>query len=413
MISLKPTKIVLKNGLTVIAAEHHFSDVISAHAWIKAGARNEDDKNNGISHFIEHLLFKGTEKRKVGEIDREIEFRGGEINAATSQDFTYYHITMKAKFVDTALDVLLDAMSNSAFDPAEIEKERMVILEEIRRQDDNPQASLWRLMAKTAFKEHPYRRPVLGTMETISAMTRDMILDYYHKYYRPENMTLVVVGDFKTDDMVKKIKKEFEGFRRESPVPGEMSFKEPPQKEIRQIEETRAIQRTYMNLGWHGPAISDPDTYAMDLLVSILGSGKSSRLYQKIKEEAGLVSSIGAGYLSQRDAGMIAIYTQLSDEKTKETQEAILKEIEKLRKELVTKDEIDKALTLIEASYAFGHETTDGLAHSYGASETIFNLDYELNYMLNVKKVSREKIKEVANKYLGFDNYSVVVLKPQ
>ncbi|MGH7321065.1 MAG: M16 family metallopeptidase, partial [Candidatus Rokuibacteriota bacterium] len=190
-----PERLVLENGLTVILAEHRAADVAAVQLWLRVGARDESDVGSGLSHFIEHLLFKGTPTRGPGIIDREVSGLGGEMNATTSQDFTYYHIVLAAPHVETALEVLADAVAHASFDPEEMERERRVVLEEIRRTRDNPNAYLWRVLGRLRFAGHPYGRPVLGTPATIQGATREQIVGYYRRHYVPANAVLVVVGN--------------------------------------------------------------------------------------------------------------------------------------------------------------------------------------------------------------------------
>src|SRR5262245_48173012 len=203
----RPQRTRLDNGLTVIFREHPAADVAAVQLWFGVGARDEAEDEAGLSHFIEHLLFKGTPTRAPGEIDRTISALGGEMNAATSQDFTYYHVVLPARHLDTALDVVADAARHAAFDAAELERERLVVLEEIRRSRDNPSGYLWRVLTREHFAGHPYGKDVLGTPQSIGGAPRERVVDYHRHHYAPNNATVVVVGNVEAAEALIQVQK--------------------------------------------------------------------------------------------------------------------------------------------------------------------------------------------------------------
>lgn len=405
-------RVRLSNGLTVILKEHRAADVAAVQLWVRVGGRNETDAESGLSHFIEHLLFKGTPTRGPGMIDRTISGVGGEINAATSQDFTYYRIVVPAGHVETALDVVADAAMNAAFDPAEIERERLVVLEEIRRAHDNPGGYLWRFLARHHFAGHRYGRPVLGTPESVQAAGREQIVEYYRRHYVPNNATVVVVGRIVPDRVLAHAGKGFAAWPPR-PVP-EPALPPPPDvAAIRHAEEPRPLQQVYLGVAWRGPVVPQGDVYAVDLLTSILGGGRTSRLNQALKEERGLVSSVGASFSAQRDAGVITVTARTTPARRQEVEGALLAEVERLRTTLVSEAEFARALTAVEAGYAFGQETAEGLAYAYGLAETVWTLEFELGYLEAVRRVTREQIRETARRYLTPDRYTAAALVPR
>lgn len=406
-----PERVRLPNGLTVILHEHRAADIVAVQLWVRAGARDEAEAENGVSHFVEHLLFKGTPTRGPGTIDRQIAELGGEINAATSHDFTYYHLVLPARHLDTALEIVADVAANAAFDPAEIERERLVILEEIRRQHDNPRASLWRSLAHTHYTRHPYRRPVLGTPETIRALDRERLLAYYRRYYVPNNMTLVLAGSLDRAAVLARVEQALAPLAPR-PLPEARIAPEPPLAEIRRAREERPVRQAYLGMAWPGPVVPDEACYAMDLLASILGQGRSSRLNQELKERQGLVSRIGASFYAQREAGTITITAQADPARLGEVEHAVLREIDRIRRELVTPAELERALTAVESGYAFGHETAEGAARSWGHAETVWTLEHELRYLERLRRVTREEIQRAAERYLAPDRFTVAVLTP-
>lgn len=407
-----PERVRLANGLTIVLQEHRAADVVAVQLWVRAGGRDEAEEEAGISHFVEHLLFKGTPTRGPGVIDRQISEVGGEINAATSYDFTYYHIVLPARHLDTALEIVADVAQHAAFDPAELERERFVILEEIRRQHDSPRAYLWRFLARTHYTRHPYRRPVLGTPETIRALDRDRIVAYYRRHYVPDNLTLVLVGNFDPAPALERVRQAFGGLAPR-PRPELRIPPEPPPGEIRRAREDRPLRQAYLGMAWRGPAFPDPACDAVDLLVSILGQGRASRLNQELKERRGLVASIGASFSSQREAGTITIIAQADPARLPEVEAAVLGEIDRIRRELVTPAELERALTAVESGYAFARETAEGSARAWGHAETVWTLEYELGYLDRLRRVTREEIRRAAERYLAPDRFTIAVLAPR
>ncbi len=407
----RPDRVRLDNELGVILAPHRAADVVAVQLWVRAGGRDEDDREAGFSHFIEHLLFKGTPGRGPGEIDRTISGLGGEMNAATSHDFTYYHVVLPARHLATALDVVADAAMNAVVDSEELERERLVVLEEIRRSRDNPTGSLWRILTQQHFAGHPYGREVLGTPETIGGADRAAIVDYYRRHYAPNNATVLVVGNLEVADALAEVQKAFGRWERR-PVPPRPVVAAPPPPGVRRVEEGRPVQQTYLAMAWSVPLAPDPAVYAVDLLASALGRGRTSRLYQGVKEQRGLASSIGASFYLQREAGTVTVTARSGAPDPAAVEAAILDEIARLRAEPITEGELARALTGIEAGYAFGHETAEGLAYSYGLADAVWTLEFELGYLDAVRRVTREQVHEAAARYLLLDRFTTARLRP-
>ncbi|MDI7261078.1 MAG: pitrilysin family protein, partial [Thermodesulfobacteriota bacterium] len=238
---------ILDNGLKVLLEENRTSPVVALQVWVKTGSADERDEEAGMCHFIEHMIFKGTEKRKVGEMAKEIESLGGSINAYTSYDQTVYHITIASRYADIALDILADAVQHSVFDPAELEKEREVILEEIRMGEDDPSRKLFRQTMSIAFQRHPYGRPIIGYEKTIKAMTRDKMLSFFRRWYTPDRIFFVAAGDFDLQEMERKARALFKEFKRPSGGLPER-LKEPEQKETRSKLTFGNFKETYLQM---------------------------------------------------------------------------------------------------------------------------------------------------------------------
>jgi len=409
-----PVRVRLDNGVSVLVREHAAADVAAVQLWLRVGARDEGAEDAGLSHFIEHLLFKGTPARGPGVIDQVVSGLGGEMNAATSQDFTYYHVVLPARHLETALDVVADAAMHAAFDPAQIERERLVVLEEIRRAEDSPTASLWRVLSRHHFDGHPYGRPVLGTPESIRAAGRDRIVGYFDRHYVPANAVVVVVGNVDPDRTVERVDAIFGGWGggRGRPIPPRRPAIPPEPSGIRRAEERRSLQQTYLAVAWPGPVVPDPGVYAVDLLTSILGQGRASRLHQSLRERRGLVSSIGAGYSLQREAGTISVTARTTATQRMAVGEALLEEIERVRQALVDEGELQRALTAVEAGHAFGQETAEGVAYAYGLAETVWTLSFELEYVERIRLVTRERIRDAACRFLLPARFTEAILAP-
>jgi len=425
----KPKESILPNGLKVVTKEIKDTDVVALDIYVRVGSADEDGKNSGISHFTEHMLFKGTRGREPGEASRLIESVGGYWNGATSRDFTRYYAVVPKRYLDLALDCLADAIMNPLMLESELERERMVVVEEIRRSKDNPTSYLWTLTYKTAFRRHPYRLPILGSRQVVEKVNRQEMLDWHHTHYIPNNMTLVICGDFKTRRILPKVKKVFSGFRARSlPDPPAIAFPtesgwragkkapyEPSERKMKFITEERDINQTYMTISFSAPGIkSQKDVYAMDVLLYLLGMGRGSRLYQVIREQKQLASQIDVSFLTQRDPGIFVIHAIGEYEKSSRLVVAILDEIKKLREELVSAEELARAKNLLASEYIFGNETALQQANTLGFYETLTGgLKFEKTYLDEITKVERKDIRRVINRYLDIQNYNVVILKPR
>ena len=406
------TKYELDNGMTIILEENHSAPVVAVNVWVKTGSACETEGEYGLAHVHEHMVFKGTDKRAVGEIARVIEGSGGDINAFTSFDETVYYVVIASRFMDTALDVLSDTMENSTFDPNELDKELEVVVEEIRRGEDNPGRNLSEKMFSTAFTEHPYGRPIIGTEQGVKSFTRKKVTDFYHKWYAPNNMALVVVGDFDTAKIEPRIESTFGKLhKRELPV---CDIKdEPEQKGMRAFVIDKPLQEGYFSLALHTPSAKGEDTPAMDVLANILGGGESSRLYRNIKEEKGLANNIYAYSYTPMREGIFAVGGSLDPAKSKEALKEVMKEVMRLKYEPVGDVELSKVKVNIESDAIYTKETMQGQAQKLGYFEVeTGDFRYEDEYLDKVRKVTPEDVKRVANKYLTVDNLTAGFLFP-
>jgi zinc protease len=406
-------KYELDNGLSVILRENHQANVVAFHMWVRVGSSDETDDIAGISHVYEHMLFKGTKKRGVGEIAGAVEAAGGDINAFTSLDQTVYHITMASEFFDTGLDIMADAIQNSSFDPEELEKEQEVIVEEIKRGLDMPGRKLNMKFFEATYTKHPYRRPVIGTPETVRALTRERIVGYFQKWYRPNNMTLVIVGDFDTADAKKKINDLFKDYPR-GDAEKTKHPEEPKQKELRFVTLKADVSETHMNFGYHIPSVKHEDNAALDILALILGQGESSRLYASIKSKKSLVHSIYSYAFTPKGPGILMLGSMLEDKNINETLKESIKELERIKYELVSEEELNKAKLNLESDFIYEKETMQGQARKLGYFATSLD-DYmfEEKYLKNIRAVTKEDIRRVANKYINNNSLTIAVMLPE
>jgi zinc protease len=365
-----------------------------------------------MSHILEHMAFKGTKRRGPGEIAREVESVGGEINAYTSYDQTVYHITLSGRFLENALDILADTLGNSVFDAGELARELEVILEEVRMNEDNPGRVVSKALFREAYKVHPYGRPVIGYVDTIRKTTRDDLLAYFRANYVPGNMVLVLAGAVDPKTSRPLIEKTF-GQLAPGSAPRAVMPPEPPQKETRVVVKEKDARRAYLDMGFHGPSMRDPDVYAWDLLSMILGSGETSRLYRTVKDGKGLADSVYASSYTPADPGLLFVGGTLSPEKTRSALKEILLETFRLAAAPPEGAELARAKTATETDFLYSLESQSSVARHVGFYETTLNdAAFEQTYLRKIRAVTADDIQAVAKKYLATGNLTVSAVLP-
>lgn len=402
----------LPNGQTLIIYEMHNNPIVTIDTWIKTGSINETDSNNGISHFLEHLFFKGTKAHPTGEMDRILESKGAVVNAATSKDFTHYYITIPSADFDTALDLHSDMLLNPQIPRKELEQERKVVIEEISKDGNNPSRKVYENLNKLMYTTHPYKRKVIGTEENVGTMRREEILDYFNKFYSPSNMVTLVVGDVDTAKVVEKVQKSFN-------QPYKKPIKQTFRKEHQLQSQKRSVeyddtQSGYMMIGFRGVNISDNNTFALDVLSEILGGGKSSRLYKEIKEQKGLAYAISASNGSMIDDGILYITANFTPHSYEKLEKAIFDAISEIQKYGITEEELQRAKNKIIQDTYYQRESTSNIASELGyimaltGSSNLYN-----NYIEGIKKVSACDVQSAAQKYLGVNKSAVAIILPE
>ena len=405
-------KYSLPNGLTVVIRPNTSSPVVAVQAWVKSGSTTEPDARAGMSHILEHMAFKGTKRRGPGEIAREVESMGGEINAYTSFDQTVYHITISGRYLENALDVLADTLENSVFDSSELSRELEVILEEVRMNEDNPGRVVSKALFREAYAVHPYGRPVIGFADTIRKTTRDDLVSYFRTYYVPGNMVLVIAGNVDPETSRPLVGKTFGRLPRQ-PVSEAKMPAEPPQTEIRVVLKEKDARRVYLEMGFHGPSMRDPDVYAWDLLSMILGSGETSRLVHAVKDQKGLVDSVDASSYTPRDPGLLFVGGIMAPEKAREALKEILLETFRLAAAPPEGPELARAKTATETDFLYSLESQSALARHVGFYETTLgDAAFEQVYLRKIRAVTAADILAVAKKYLVPGNLTVAAVLP-
>ncbi|MFQ5894061.1 MAG: M16 family metallopeptidase, partial [Nitrospinota bacterium] len=334
----------LPNGLKVILRENHAAPVVALQAWVRVGSAQESDEQAGMAHVLEHMLFKGTERRGVGQLVRAVESRGGSFNAFTSYDHTVYHVEMASRDLAVGIEVLADAIQRSTLDREELRKETQVILEEFKRARDRPSRELYRRLLEKAFRVHPYRRPVIGYEETFKTFTRPALMAFYRRWYRPEKTFLVIVGDIDVPAVTALVKRHFGS--REWTVGEPLGHElppEPPQERFRAVVFRYPAAKARFAVGFHIPRASDPSVHALDALAFILGRGQSSRLFRRVKEDQQLVHEVSGYAMTPRDPGLFVSTAVLDPSNLERALPAVMTELFRLAGEGPTDDELEKA----------------------------------------------------------------------
>jgi len=405
---------VLPNGLKVILLENHKAPLVTFQVWYRVGSRNEAWGKTGLSHMLEHMMFKGTEKVGPEEFSRIIQENGGNVNAFTSSDYTVYFENLSADRVQVAIGLEADRMQNLMLREEDFRTERMVVMEERRlRTEDNPQSVLIEQVMSTAFQTQPYHWPVIGWMEDIARFTLEDLKTYYKTYYNPINALLVVVGDFKKEELLPKIVKAFGSYRK-GVAPNQEKDKDPPQIGERRIFVKKEAQLPFLLMGYHAPNLREQDSYVLEVIATILSGGKSSRLYQNLVREKRLVLSADADQsLVSRDPSLFTLSADLLPGKeVAEVEKAFYQEIERLQREPVGEKELEKVKNQIEASFIFGQDSIFNQGMLLARHEIAFSWKAIDDYLPSIRKVTPEDIQRVARKYLIPDNRTVGILIP-
>lgn len=408
------TTTTLDNGLTIIVREDHSAPVVSAQSWAMTGSIHEDKwLGAGLSHVLEHMLFKGTTTRPGSRIDQEVQEAGGYMNAYTSFDRTVYHIDVPNTGARTAIDILCDIMQHATLPPDELAKEMDVIRREMDMNVDDPNRRASRRLFETAYTRSPYRLTVIGYPDIFNELKPEDIHNYYREKYSPNNVFFVVAGDVKSDDVVAQIRESYKNSRARA-LPPIVLPEEPTQTAPREIIEEAAIEMGHAHFAWHIPELRHPDVPALDVLSALLGHGRSSRLYREVRENAGLAHHIDAWTYSPGNTGLLGVSAIIDAEQFSAMRDAVLGEIEKIKTAPVSPDELGKAVKQFTSATLASRKTMDGQAGDLGSSWLAANdLTFSERYLAAVKRVTPADIQRVARQYLTPENRTLFALLPE
>lgn len=408
------TKLVsLENGLTIILREDHSAPVVSAQAWCKAGSIDEGRwLGAGLSHMLEHMLFKGTSTRAAGRIDQEVQDAGGYMNAYTSFDRTVYYINVPNTGADIAVDILCDIMRNAALPADEVEKEKQVILREMDMNQDDPGRRASRRLFETAYTRSPYRYTVIGYPDIFSEVQRDDLAAFYKEKYAPNNIFFVVVGDFKTERVEAQIRDAYAKVRAR-PLPPVVLPEEPRQAGPRDIIEEAPIEVGHFHIAWHIPDLRHPDTPILDVVATLLGSGHSSRLYQEVREKQGIVHSADAWTYSPGNPGLFGVSAIIDPPQFQGSRSALLAQVERMKTELVSAPELTKAVKQFTSATLATRKTMQGQAQDLGGNWlAAADLNFSERYLAAVRRVTPEDLQRVSRQYLTCESRTLYALLP-
>ncbi|MEK7441967.1 MAG: pitrilysin family protein [Chloroflexota bacterium] len=417
-------KTKLKNGMTVILREMHTTPVISWWVWYRVGSRNERTGLTGASHWVEHLMFKGTKKFPSGILDKAVSRDGGFWNAMTSMDWTTYFETMPADKIDLALRLEADRMANSLFPKKEVESERTVIISERQGNENEPTFLLGEQMRATAFNVHGYHHETLGDLADLQTMTRDDLYTHYQTYYAPNNAIAIVVGDFDSKKMLKRIKELYEKIPRGLPIKS-FARPEPPQKGERRVTVEGDDETAYLEVAYHAPSATDADFFPMVVLDSILAgassfnafgggtSNKSSRLYKALVSTE-LAAGVGGGLSATIDPYTYSIVATVRQGKAiSDVEKAFDVEMDRVLAHAVSEAEFNKAIKQAKAMFAFSAESVSNLGFWYGFSEILDSYQWFEKYLDKLSAVTIDDVSRVAKKYLVKSNRTVGWYQPK
>ena len=388
----------LDNDLTITIKEMHQLPLVTVQFWIKTGSRNENDHNRGVSHIFEHIFFKGTKTQPPGTFLSRVENLGGEFNAMTSMDWTVFFITIPSDKFDFILPYFTDLLLNPEFNQEEIDKELKVILEEQSIDFNEPLRYATAEFGKILIDEHPYKHPIIGYENTIANMSRENILSFYHAWYVPNNINIIVVGDVKTEHVLEKVKEELKDFKKR-PIP-KLNL---PKQKLHTVQRynisERAIGYDYIVLGYILPPADSKEIYTFDVLSKLLVEAKSSRLEKILKNEKNLVDDDMGGVFHFKDMSMFEIILTVDPEKKSEALGETLILINDLKNELVSSDELKTGKMLLKSDRAKKLEEVYAVGIEIGEMWAVDILDKYYDYISNIDKVSKKDIQNAARGY--------------
>ena len=401
-------KHVLENGLTIIGEEIPYVKSISLGVWINVGSRIENEEISGVSHFIEHMLFKGTENRTSKQIASEIDNLGGQINAFTSKECTCYYVKLLDSHIDIGIDILSDMILNSKFNEEDINKERSVIIEELKMYEDSPEDLAYDLLTENIYAGDSLGMNIIGTEESLNKLGKNEILNYFEKYYVPNNAVIAISGNFEFSEIVKKIEEIFKNWENKD-INIELK-----KAEFKSCFLTKNKDTEQVNLAMSLEAVpleNEEEVYALAVINTVFGGSISSRLFQKIREEKGLVYSIYSSQSLYRKCGELGIFASMSNEHLEEVYNSIIEEISFMKENYLTDKEISESKEQLKGSYILGLESTSSRMMSIGRSMTLNNkLESSDDILKAIDNVDKNTVKKVIDKIFNLDKLGVCIV---
>ena len=399
---------VLPNGLIVITEEMPHIRSIAIGIWMKTGSRDETAEINGISHFTEHMVFKGTKNRTARDIARQVDSIGGNMDAFTGKETICFNIKVLDEHVPVAIDILSDLVLNPIFDPKDIVREKGVILEEIKMDEDNPDYLVHEIFTQNFWKDHPLGKPILGTKETVRSFEQQKLLDFYRQRFSPNNMIVSAAGNLNHHNFVKLIKERFAGLDR---VPNGFHLAAPAVTPRIVTRNKKSLEQVQLCLGVPSHSISHEKRYVSYVLNTVLGGGMSSRLFQKIREEQGLVYSIYSDLNPYRDTGCLAVYAGTSLESTRKVVESVMAEFRELKCDPIPVDELRRAKDQLKGSLMLSLESSTSRMSNLARQEMYFERFFSLDETIEqIESVTAEEVSEMANGLFHADKIAITVL---
>lgn len=407
----KVQKTILPNGLIIVTEKIENIKSISAGIWVKTGSRNEMDEQAGITHFLEHMLFKGTENRSAFEIAQSMESVGGYLNAFTSTEYTCYYARCLDSKLEDALDVLSDMVRHSSFPEEEMQKEKNVVLEEMKMYKDSPSDLILEEFSSQVFQNHPIGRPVLGFEETVVSFTREGLFEYIDQRYQPDNLLVAVAGNVEHQDVLDLVSRLLDHEISGSTVNSEQPL---PAYEVTQKEFTKPIEQAHMVLGRRALNYDHPDKYLLLLANTVLGGGMSSRLHQNIREKHGYCYSIGPFNQSYLDSGLFGVYIGTDSDYVPHVRELIIKEFNRIQDEKVDSRELREAKEHLKGKLLLSQESTSNRMTRMAKSEIYFNRYITLDELVeNIDAVTAEDLQVFCEDFFDPSMYSETLLVPE
>jgi predicted Zn-dependent peptidase len=405
-------KEVLDNGIRVVMEDIPFVKSASLGIWVEVGSRDEADTEAGLSHFIEHMFFKGTARRSAQQIAQEMDGLGGELNAFTSREMTVFYAKIVDEHLPRAVDLLSDLFRHSRFSPVEIEREKKVVLEEIKMVEDDPEDLVHDLHTANVWRGNPIGRPILGEIKIIQSISRQKILEYLSRKYLPEHIVISVAGRFKRSALIKQLNRAFRTFGR-TVDRGSSEHSPSPVASGRLVIRRKKLEQAHLCLGLPGLPLTHSDRYGMYALNTLLGGGMSSRLFQEVREKRGLVYSIYSHFAGFKDAGMLTVYAASSPKVVRQVLNVTIRELRRLRERGVRSDEVKRAVDQMKGGTLLSLESTNSRMSRLAKDEIFFGRFFTLDETLGeINKVSKRQVHRLSDLLLDTQKLSLTILGP-